>query len=117
MSLLGAILDPGIRQPSSCLIEVGPDARDIATVAALVMSVEITASRTEATTGSIVIEDRRIEVEIAQPAEELVVDRTMIDRELLRVLDGQALSIRVPGIRSPLVEMLVHLFGDTGLDN
>jgi phage protein D len=61
MSLLGAILDPGIRQPASCLIEVGPDARDIGTLAALVTSVEIATSRTEATTGSIVIEDRRKE--------------------------------------------------------
>jgi phage protein D len=61
MSLLGAILDPGLRQPASCLIEVGPDARDLGTLAALVTSVEITTSRTEATTGSIVIEDRRKE--------------------------------------------------------
>jgi len=61
MSLLGAILDPGIRQPASCLIEVGPDARDIGALAALVTSVEITTSRTEAATGSIVIEDRRKE--------------------------------------------------------
>src|SRR5438067_7224939 len=51
---------------------------------------------------------------LAQPAEQFVVDRTMIDGELLCVLDGQALSIGVPGKGSPLVEMLVHLLGDTG---
>jgi hypothetical protein len=61
MSLLGAILDPGIRQPASCLIEVGPDATDIGALAALVTSVEITTSRSEAATGSIMIEDRRKE--------------------------------------------------------
>jgi phage protein D len=61
MSLLGAILDPGIRQPAACLIEVGPDTRDIGALAALVTAVEITTSRTEAATGSIVIEDRRKE--------------------------------------------------------
>lgn len=61
MSLLSAILDREIRQPASCLIELGPDARDLGALAALVTSVEITASRTEATTGSIVIEDRRKE--------------------------------------------------------
>ena len=54
---------------------------------------------------------------IAQPAEQLVVDRTMIDCELLCVLDGQALSIGVFGKGSPLVEVLVHLFGDTGFDD
>src|SRR5207245_4383865 len=63
------------------------------------------------------IEDLVVREVIAQPAEELVVDRTMIDGELLCVLDGQALSIGVRGKGSPLVEMLVHLFGDTGLDD
>jgi hypothetical protein len=61
MSILDAILDLRIRQPASCLIEVGPDARDIGALAALVTWIEITTSRTEAARGSIVIEDRRKE--------------------------------------------------------
>jgi hypothetical protein len=61
MSLLGALLDREIRQPASCLIELGPDAQDLGALAPLVTLVEITASRIEATTGSIVVEDRRKE--------------------------------------------------------
>jgi len=61
MSLLGAILDQGFRDPASCLIEVGSGLEDIGVLAPLVTSVEITTSRAEAATGSIVIEDRRLE--------------------------------------------------------
>ena len=61
MSLLGAILDQGFRSAASCLIEVGPDRTNIGALAPLVNSVEINASRSEAATGSIVIEDRRLE--------------------------------------------------------
>ena len=63
------------------------------------------------------IQDLVVREVIAQPAEELVVDRAIVDRELLGVLDGQALSIGVLGKGSPLVEMRVHLFGDTGFDD
>jgi len=61
MVSLGALLDPGIRQPASCLIEVGEDFADIGIIADLVMEVEITTSRSEAATGTIIIEDRRKE--------------------------------------------------------
>ena len=59
MISLGALLDPGFRQPASCLIEVGEDADDLADLVNLVASVQIVASRAEAANGSIVIEDRR----------------------------------------------------------
>ncbi len=61
MSLLGAILDQGFRSAASCLIEVGPDQSEIGVLAPLVTLVEINASRDEAATGAIVIEDRRLE--------------------------------------------------------
>lgn len=61
MVSLGALLDPGIRQPASCLIEVGEGLTDIGIIADLVMQVEITTSRAEAATGTIIIEDRRKE--------------------------------------------------------
>lgn len=61
MVSLGALLDPGIRQPASCLIEVGEGLSDIGIIADLVMQVEITTSRAEAATGTIIIEDRRKE--------------------------------------------------------
>jgi phage protein D len=61
MGLLDAMLDPGIRQPASCLIEVGEDLSDIGIVADLVSEVEITVSRRDAATGTIVIQDRRKE--------------------------------------------------------
>ncbi len=61
MVSLGALLDPGFRQPASCLIEVGEDFADIGIIADLVMEVEITTSRAEAATGTIIIEDRRKE--------------------------------------------------------
>lgn len=61
MVSLGALLDPGFTQPASCLIQVGEDNADIGDIANLVTSVEITTSRAEAATGTIVIEDRRKE--------------------------------------------------------
>lgn len=61
MVSLSALLDPGITQPASCLIEVGEDFADIGIIADLVMEVEITTSRAEAATGTIIIEDRRKE--------------------------------------------------------
>ncbi|MCB4768051.1 hypothetical protein LGR54_05500 [Ancylobacter sp. Lp-2] len=61
MVSLGALLDPGFRQPASCLIEVGTTLADIGGLAELVTLVEITTSRAEAATGTIVIEDRRKE--------------------------------------------------------
>ena len=57
----GALLDPGFRQPPSCIIEVGEGFQDIGDVAALVATVDIQTSREEAWSGSIVIEDRRKE--------------------------------------------------------
>ena len=61
MVSLSALLDPGITQPASCLIEVGEDFTDIGIIADLVTEVEITTSRAEAATGTIIIEDRRKE--------------------------------------------------------
>lgn len=61
MASLGALLDPGFTQPASCLIEVGESNVDIGDIANLVTLVEITTSRAEAATGTIVIEDRRKE--------------------------------------------------------
>ena len=63
------------------------------------------------------IQDLVVGEVIAQPAEEVVVDSTMIDSELLCVLDCQPLSIGVLGRGSPLVEVLVHRFGDTAFDD
>lgn len=61
MSLLSSILDPGFRQATSVLIQVGPDRRDIGDLAALVSAVEITTSRTAAATGTLTFDDRRRE--------------------------------------------------------
>ncbi len=61
MVSLSALLDPGFTQPASCLIEVGEDNADIGDFANLVTSVELTTSRVEAATGTIIIEDRRKE--------------------------------------------------------
>jgi len=61
MVSLSALLDPGFTQPASCLIEVGEDNADIGDIANLVTSVELTTSRVEAATGTILIEDRRKE--------------------------------------------------------
>jgi phage protein D len=59
MISLGTLLDPASRQPASCLIEIGDEATDLGDLAALVASVQIAVSRSEAATGSILIEDRR----------------------------------------------------------
>lgn len=61
MVSLSTLLDPGFTQPASCLIEVGEDNADIGDFANLVTSVELTTSRVEAATGTIIIEDRRKE--------------------------------------------------------
>ena len=63
MISLGALLDPGFNSPASCLIETGEDVSDIGDIANLVTSVEITTSRAEAATGTILIEDRRKEAQ------------------------------------------------------
>lgn len=61
MSLFAALLDPGFRQAASLVVEVGTDRRDIGELADLVSSVEIMTARTEAATGTLVIDDRRRE--------------------------------------------------------
>ncbi len=61
MSLFSALLDPGFRQAASLVIEVGTDRRDIGELADLVSSVEIMTGRTEAATGTLVLDDRRRE--------------------------------------------------------
>ena len=58
---LGGLLDPGFRQPASCVIEMGTARTNIGPIAALVAEVEIQTAREEAATGRIVIEDRRRE--------------------------------------------------------
>ena len=59
LASLGALLDPGFRNPASCLIEAGSDYANIDAIAPLVAQVDIQVSRTEASAGTIVIEDRR----------------------------------------------------------
>lgn len=59
--LLSSLLDPGFRQPASCLIEVGDPAVNAEDIAPLIASVEITVTRSEAATGMIVIDDIRKE--------------------------------------------------------
>ena len=61
MVSLGALLDPGFRQPPSCIIEVGEDFQNIGDIAPLVATVDIQTSREETWAGNIVIEDRRKE--------------------------------------------------------
>jgi phage protein D len=61
MVSLGGLLDPGSRQPPSCLIEVGEGPEDIGDIAALVASVEVQTGREETWSGAVVIEDRRRE--------------------------------------------------------
>jgi hypothetical protein len=55
------LLNPGFRQPASCLIEVGSSFKSIGDIANLVTEVQVTTSRAEAAVGSIIIEDRRKE--------------------------------------------------------
>jgi len=59
MGLLPGLLDAGFRQPASCLIEVGRGREGIGALADLVLSLELSVSRAEAATGTLVIEDRR----------------------------------------------------------
>ncbi len=59
LASLGALLDPGFRNPASCLIEMGEDRVNIGLIAPLVASVNLQMSREEAGAGTIVIEDRR----------------------------------------------------------
>lgn len=61
MSLFAALLDPGFRQAASLVVEVGTARRDIGELADLVSSVEVMTGRTEAATGTLVIDDRRRE--------------------------------------------------------
>lgn len=61
MSLFASLLDPGFRQAASLIVEVGAERRDIGAVADLISNVEITATRTEAAIGALVIDDRRQE--------------------------------------------------------
>ena len=59
MSLFSALLDPGFRQATSLVIEVGADRRSIDPLADLVSAVEITTGRSEAASGTVSIDDRR----------------------------------------------------------
>src|SRR5712692_4242706 len=49
----------------------------------------------------------------AQPPEQLLVDRTMVDDEALGVLDGEALPLGVAAIRPVLVEVGIGVFVDS----
>jgi phage protein D len=59
LAALGGLLDPGFRNPASCLIEAGNDLKNIDAIAPLVASIDLQVTRTEAGAGTIVIEDRR----------------------------------------------------------
>jgi len=59
LSAIGGLLDPGFRNPASCLIEMGPDRRNIDQIAPLVATVDLQTGREQAGAGTIVIEDRR----------------------------------------------------------
>ncbi len=59
LASLGSLLDPGFRNPASCLIEAGTGLQNIEQIAPLVASVDLQMSRDEAGAGTIVIEDRR----------------------------------------------------------
>lgn len=59
LSAIGGLLDPGFRNPASCLIEAGAGYQNIGAIAPLVATVDLQMSREEAGTGTIVIEDRR----------------------------------------------------------
>lgn len=61
MALLSSILDPGFRQAASVVVETGQDRKDIGDIADMISSIEITATRTQAATGMIQIDDRRRE--------------------------------------------------------
>ncbi|MEX2520674.1 MAG: hypothetical protein WD969_15225, partial [Paracoccaceae bacterium] len=61
LGALGGLLDPGFRQPASCLIEAGAELVNIGEIAPLVATVDLQVSREDAGNGVIVIEDRRKE--------------------------------------------------------
>ena len=41
LSAIGGLLDPGFRNPAACLIEVGPQRKNIDAIAPLVASVDL----------------------------------------------------------------------------
>jgi hypothetical protein len=60
MGLLDGLLDPGFKHAASVLIHLGVDRRSLdPLISSLVASIEVVTARTEAATGSLVIEDRR----------------------------------------------------------
>ncbi|MES2442391.1 MAG: hypothetical protein V4574_06140 [Pseudomonadota bacterium] len=59
--LLDRLISPAIREPASCQILAGPVPLPIGGLSNMVKSVEIVASRSEAATGTIVLEDRRLD--------------------------------------------------------
>lgn len=61
MSLLSALLDPPLREPAACLMELGEDLANPGPLNGLVKSIEIITSRTEAAAATIIFEDRRTE--------------------------------------------------------
>lgn len=61
MSLFASLLDPGFRQAASLIVETGGDRKDIGLLANLISSVEVQIGRTEAATGTIILDDRRRE--------------------------------------------------------
>lgn len=56
---LSGLLDPGFRNPPSCLIELGVDRKELGPIAPLVANVDLQVGLEEAGGGTIVIEDRR----------------------------------------------------------
>jgi phage protein D len=56
---LSSLLDPGFRNPPSCLIQVGTERTDLGDIAPLVATVDIQLTLDEAGAGTIMIEDRR----------------------------------------------------------
>ncbi|TRD16109.1 phage late control D family protein [Palleronia caenipelagi] len=61
MSRLSNLLNPPTREPAACLIELGEDRTNPGPLNALVKSIEIATSRTDAAAATIIFEDRRTE--------------------------------------------------------
>ena len=61
MSLLSGLLDPPLREPAACLMELGEGLENPGPLNGLVKSIEIVTSRTEAAAATIIFEDRRAE--------------------------------------------------------
>jgi len=61
VSLLANLLDPPLREPASCLMELGEGLENPGALNGLVKSIEIITSRTEAAAATIIFEDRRAE--------------------------------------------------------